>query len=187
MAIPGSCIQKIVLLEGPLFGFKWLPSKRSLIAIAIGQFLSLLLTCTGVTSQLLAVNYNVNAPTTQSLLNYLLLCAYTAPLIYQGLFWPALRARWWRYLILAFLDVEANYFVVKAYQYTNLTRFAKTASTSSPPSLILTLFVQYHVARLFYDPFCDGPFVLLDAPAFFQDSTLCCPCVHRWPRDLGHL
>lgn len=32
-----------------------------------------------------------------------------------------LRRRWWRYLLLGLVDVEANYAVVKAYQYTTLT------------------------------------------------------------------
>lgn len=32
-----------------------------------------------------------------------------------------LRRRWWKYLLLGLVDVEANYAVVKAYQYTTLT------------------------------------------------------------------
>lgn len=32
-----------------------------------------------------------------------------------------LRAPWWLYLLLAVADVEGNYFLVKAYQYTTIT------------------------------------------------------------------
>ncbi|XP_036624149.1 solute carrier family 35 member F1 [Trichosurus vulpecula] len=32
-----------------------------------------------------------------------------------------LRRRWWKYMILGIIDLEANYLVVKAYQYTTLT------------------------------------------------------------------
>ncbi|KAJ8779784.1 hypothetical protein J1605_012271 [Eschrichtius robustus] len=32
-----------------------------------------------------------------------------------------LRRRWWKYMILGLIDLEANYLVVKAYQYTTLT------------------------------------------------------------------
>ena len=32
-----------------------------------------------------------------------------------------LRNKWWKYLLLSLVDVEANYTVVKAYQYTTLT------------------------------------------------------------------
>lgn len=32
-----------------------------------------------------------------------------------------LKKRWWKYLLLGLVDVEANYAVVKAYQYTTIT------------------------------------------------------------------
>ncbi|XP_055003762.1 solute carrier family 35 member F2-like, partial [Boleophthalmus pectinirostris] len=32
-----------------------------------------------------------------------------------------LKSKWWKYILLALVDVEANYTVVKAYQYTTLT------------------------------------------------------------------
>lgn len=31
------------------------------------------------------------------------------------------KNRGWQYLLLAFVDVEANYLIVKAYQYTSVT------------------------------------------------------------------
>ena len=32
-----------------------------------------------------------------------------------------LKTKWWKYLVMGLADVEANYAVVKAYQFTNLT------------------------------------------------------------------
>ncbi|GAA6076072.1 solute carrier family 35 member F1, partial [Tachysurus ichikawai] len=32
-----------------------------------------------------------------------------------------LKRRWWKYMILSVIDIEANYLVIKAYQYTTLT------------------------------------------------------------------
>lgn len=39
----------------------------------------------------------------------------------DGNIFQILKKRWWKYLLLGFVDVEANYTVVKAYQYTTLT------------------------------------------------------------------
>lgn len=54
----------------------WRQWKRTIIALLLGQFLSFCITSTGITSQFLASKYSVNAPTTQSFINYFLLCFY---------------------------------------------------------------------------------------------------------------
>eukprot|EP01133_Synstelium_polycarpum_P001366 gene1366-1569_t len=95
--------------------------KKRLFGIGLGQIISLLIAGTGVFSQLLAVKYNVNIPTTQSLLNYILLCFFTIVLLKRGNFWHTLKTQWYIMLPLALVDVEANYIVVKAYQYTTIT------------------------------------------------------------------
>lgn len=93
-----------------------------LFIIALGQVLSLCLCGTGVFSQLLENKYNIKTPTTQSFFNYLLLALiFLSRLIYKGQFLQILRDRGWKYFVLGLIDVEANYLVVKAYQYTNLT------------------------------------------------------------------
>ena len=48
----------------------------TLKVILLGQCLSILITGTGISSQLLADNYNISIPTTQSVLNYVLLSFY---------------------------------------------------------------------------------------------------------------
>ncbi|CAK6980661.1 solute carrier family 35 member F2-like [Scomber scombrus] len=91
----------------------------------MGQGLATLICGTAVSSQYLATNFHVNTPMLQSFLNYTLLCAtYTTLLLCKTgdeNILQILKRRWWKYLLLGLVDVEANYTVVKAYQYTTLT------------------------------------------------------------------
>ncbi|XP_053177185.1 solute carrier family 35 member F2-like [Scomber japonicus] len=101
--------------------FTWQLAKT----LCMGQGLATLICGTAVSSQYLATNFHVNTPMLQSFLNYTLLCAtYTTLLLCktgdENLF-QILKRRWWKYLLLGLVDVEANYTVVKAYQYTTLT------------------------------------------------------------------
>ncbi|CAD6226756.1 unnamed protein product [Miscanthus lutarioriparius] len=73
---------------------------------ALGQFVSLLITSTGFASSELA-RRGVNAPTSQSLLNYILLAlVYGGTLLYKR---QHMTIKWYYYLILGIVDVEANY------------------------------------------------------------------------------
>ncbi|WOL16100.1 solute carrier family 35 member F1-like isoform X2 [Canna indica] len=93
-------------------------TKRAMMGLVLGQFVSLLITSTGFSSSELA-RRGINAPTSQSFLNYVLLAIfYGAFLIHRK---QPLQISWYYYLILAIVDVEANFIVVKAYQYTSLT------------------------------------------------------------------
>ncbi|XP_056329810.1 solute carrier family 35 member F2 isoform X2 [Danio aesculapii] len=93
--------------------------------LLMGQGLSALICGTAVTSQYLASVYYLNTPMLQSFINYTLLgITYTMALIFRrgdGNILQILKTKWWKYLLLAVADVEANYAVVKAYQYTTLT------------------------------------------------------------------
>uniref|UniRef100_H3CDI6 Solute carrier family 35 member F2 n=1 Tax=Tetraodon nigroviridis TaxID=99883 RepID=H3CDI6_TETNG len=92
--------------------------------VAMGQVLSLLICGTAVSSQYL-VQAGVETPMLQSFLNYvLLLLVYTTLLSTRKgdqNIGQVLRTKWWKYLIMGVADVEANYTVVKAYQFTSLT------------------------------------------------------------------
>ncbi|KAM7430957.1 hypothetical protein ABFA07_018400 [Porites harrisoni] len=98
-------------------------NRKFLVILALGQLLSWFVCGTGVFSQLLVTNYSIEIPTTQSFLNYLLLgLIYTTALACNpNDFKGKLKERGLKYFFLALFDVEANYLVVKAYQYTNLT------------------------------------------------------------------
>jgi solute carrier family 35, member F1/2 len=96
---------------------------RSLaISLALGQAISLLIAGTGISSSYL-VEWGAEIPATQSALNYVLLCCvYTAlSASRRHLALCELRLAWWKYAVLAVLDVEANFLIVTAYQYTSIT------------------------------------------------------------------
>ncbi|XP_014381315.1 solute carrier family 35 member F1, partial [Alligator sinensis] len=99
--------------------------KELLLSVALGQVLSLLICGIGLTSKYLSEDFHANTPVFQSFLNYILLfLVYTTTLaVRQGEenLLAILKRRWWKYMILGIIDIEANYLVVKAYQYTTLT------------------------------------------------------------------
>ncbi|TVU04821.1 hypothetical protein EJB05_47956 [Eragrostis curvula] len=113
---------------------RWL-RREVLLGLALGQFVSLLITSTGFSSSELA-RRGINAPTSQSLLNYILLAVvYGSVLIYRR---QPLTIKWYYYLILGIIDVEANYIVVKSYQYTSLTSVMLLDCWSIPCVIVLT-------------------------------------------------
>lgn len=120
--------------------FTW----RLLKTVALGQVLSLLICGTAVSCQLLA-DAGVETPMLQSFLNYaLLLLVYTSVLAtWKGeqSLWRVLRANWWKYLLMALSDVEANYTVVKAYQFTTLTSIQLLDCFVIPVLMVLSWFL----------------------------------------------
>ncbi|PIA29707.1 hypothetical protein AQUCO_05800071v1 [Aquilegia coerulea] len=114
---------------------KKLCTKNTLIGLGLGQFLSLLITSTGFSSSELA-RKGINAPTSQSFANYVLLAiVYGSVLIYRK---EKLKAKWWYYILLGLVDVEANFLVVKAYQYTSLTSVMLLDCFTIPSVIVLT-------------------------------------------------
>ncbi|XP_017206555.2 solute carrier family 35 member F2 isoform X1 [Danio rerio] len=112
--------------------------------LLMGQGLSALICGTAVTSQYLASVYYLNTPMLQSFINYTLLgITYTMALIFRrgdGNILQILKTKWWKYLLLAVADVEANYAVVKAYQYTTLTSIQLLDCFIIPVLMILSWF-----------------------------------------------
>ncbi|KAJ1443286.1 Solute carrier family 35 member SLC35F1/F2/F6 [Sesbania bispinosa] len=81
-------------------------TKNTLIGLGLGQLLSLLVTSTGFTSSELAKR-GINAPTSQSFLNYVFLAiVYGSIMLYRR---KALKAKWYYYILLGMVDVEANF------------------------------------------------------------------------------
>ncbi|EGT48417.1 hypothetical protein CAEBREN_01021 [Caenorhabditis brenneri] len=127
---------------------------RTFKALVLGQILSLCLCGTGVSSKLLE-RQNVKVPAAQAFSNYFLLCfVYCISLACKtdekGLVY-VLRKRGWRYLILAFIDVQANYMIVMAYQYTNLTSVQLLDCATIPAVLLLSwlfLSVRYLASHI---------------------------------------
>ncbi|EPB67616.1 hypothetical protein ANCCEY_13290 [Ancylostoma ceylanicum] len=130
------------------------PISRTFRSIALGQVLSLCLCGTGISSQLLS-NRGVNAPAAQSFTNYFLLCfvyctALSCKAGEQGLL-GVLRRRGLQYFLLALIDVEANYMIVYAYQFTNLTSVQLLDCSTIPMVLLLSwlfLSVRYLISHI---------------------------------------
>ncbi|XP_063061112.1 solute carrier family 35 member F2 [Engraulis encrasicolus] len=110
----------------------------------MGQCLSALICGTAVTSQYLATDFQLDTPMLQSFLNYSLLClTYTSLLICRrgdGNILQILKQKWWKYFLLGLVDVEANYTVVKAYQYTTLTSIQLLDCFVVPVLMVLSWF-----------------------------------------------
>ncbi|KAK3214312.1 hypothetical protein GRF29_28g2730865 [Pseudopithomyces chartarum] len=101
----------------------YVKTKQFWIAMLLGQTLAICITSTNTLSQLLS-NEGTSIPAFQSFFNYVLInIIYTGYTLYKlgprG--WAQLVWKdGWRFLILAFIDVEGNYFIVLAYRYTTI-------------------------------------------------------------------
>ncbi|CAG8570349.1 11749_t:CDS:2 [Diversispora eburnea] len=97
-------------------------TKEFLKIFLLGQFLSLCITISIVTSTEL-FNRGASYPTTQSALTYIsLFLVYTPITLYKIGFKGyvnMLKTRAWKYILLSIVDVEGNYFIVKAFSYTS--------------------------------------------------------------------
>ncbi|KAH6778407.1 solute carrier family 35 protein [Perilla frutescens var. hirtella] len=112
-------------------------TKYTLVGLGLGQLLSLLITSTGFSSSELAKR-GINAPTSQSFLNYVLLAlVYGSIMLYRR---QPLKAKWYYYILLGLVDVEGNFLVVKAYQYTSITSIMLLDCWTIPCVLFLTWF-----------------------------------------------
>ncbi|CAN9501290.1 unnamed protein product [Ophioblennius macclurei] len=123
--------------------FKDIFTWHLLKTIAMGQVLSLLICGTAVSCRELA-EAKVATPMLQSFLNYvLLLLTYTTILSFRkgdGNILRILKTKWWKYLIMGLADVEANYAVVKAYQFTTLTSIQLLDCFVIPVLMLLSWF-----------------------------------------------
>jgi solute carrier family 35 protein F1/2 len=111
-----------------------MPKRRLLAALASGQLVSVLLALTGFISTNLTERDFV-FPVLQSSGFYLLLCTYLIS-------WPfPLRIPVLLYVLLALLDVEANFLAVKAYQFTDITSILLLNSLTIPWIVIMSFFL----------------------------------------------
>ncbi|KAK3405822.1 hypothetical protein EUGRSUZ_K02054 [Eucalyptus grandis] len=91
---------------------------RTLYLLFLGQVASFALALSSFTSSLIA-DLGVDAPLTQMLLVYLgLALVYGGVMLYRR---RRLLVPWYWYLILGCVDVQGNYLVNKAYQYSSIT------------------------------------------------------------------
>ncbi|XP_059462815.1 uncharacterized protein LOC132191742 [Corylus avellana] len=92
--------------------------RRILFLLFLGQVVSFALALASFTSSLIA-NLGVDAPCSQTLFGYLSLAlVYGSVLLYRR---QKLLVSWYWYLLLGFVDVQGNYLVNKAYQFSSIT------------------------------------------------------------------
>ncbi|OAY80816.1 Solute carrier family 35 member F1, partial [Ananas comosus] len=108
---------------------------RLLFVLFLGQLISLFLAASSFTSSLIA-NLGADAPLAQSFFTYLsLTLVYGSILLYRR---QKLRVPWYWYTGLAIVDVQGNFLVVKAYQYSSITSVALLDCWTIPWVIILT-------------------------------------------------
>nr|XP_057947724.1 solute carrier family 35 member F1 isoform X2 [Doryrhamphus excisus] len=69
----------------------------------------------------------------------------------EGNLLAILKQRWWKYMILGFIDIEANYLMLKAYQYTTLSSVQLLDCFVVPVVLLLSWFfllVRYKAVHI---------------------------------------
>lgn len=129
-------------------------TRNFILSLLAGQVVSLCITCTNVTTTEL-VNRGWTLSTTQGFFTYFsLFITYTPYTIYKYGFkgWGNLILRdGWKYIILAACDVEGNFLVIKAYQYTDLLSCMLLDAWAIPVCLFfswLYMGTKYHWTQL---------------------------------------
>ena len=118
----------------------------------LAQFLSLFIASSAFCSESLSRYYGVSIPTTQSSLVYLGLSMHVCFLIRKNSggrdeegkhYFPGtsipLSVPYYIYIIIALLDVEANYLIVSAFRYTSITSIALIDCTSIPFVMLFSI------------------------------------------------
>ncbi|KAM3410772.1 hypothetical protein ACQJBY_002786 [Aegilops geniculata] len=91
---------------------------RLLLVLFLGQLVAFSMAACSFASSFIA-NLGVDAPLAQSFCTHLLLTLVYVPiLLYRR---QKLQIPWYWYLVLAFVDVQGNYLVTEAYQYSSIT------------------------------------------------------------------
>ncbi|KAK5062879.1 hypothetical protein LTR84_004954 [Exophiala bonariae] len=134
--------------------FAYFKTKDFWFILALGQILAICITGTNTLTTLLVIE-GTSIPAFQTLFNYVLLnLIYTSYTIYQYGFkkWTRLLLKdGWKYIILAFFDVEGNYFTVLAYRYTTILSAQLINFWAIVVVVALSFFllrVRYHWAQI---------------------------------------
>lgn len=148
-----------------------------MLSLIAGQVVSLCITCTNVTTTELVLR-NWALPTTQTFFLYFsLFVIYTPYTMYQyGMKgWGKMVLRdGWKYFILAACDVEGNFLVVKAYQYTDLLSCMLLDAWAIPVCLFFSYIymrTRYHWTQILGVVVCVGGLGMLVGSDFLTDKN----------------
>lgn len=110
---------------------------RLLLALFLGQVVSFVMALMSFSSSYLA-DLGVDAPLTQSFFTYFSLAVvYGSIMLYRR---KRFLVPWYYYVLLGFVDVQGNYLVNKAYQYSSITSVTLLDCWTIPWVFILTWF-----------------------------------------------
>ncbi|XP_054794915.1 uncharacterized protein LOC129300376 [Prosopis cineraria] len=122
--------------------------------LSLGQAVSAIMAVMSLTSSLIA-DLGVNAPLSQSMFNYLALAlVYGSILIFRR---QKTLIPWYWYLLLGFVDVQGNYLVNEAYQYSSITSVTLLDCWTILWAMILTWFIigtRYSIGQYFGAVLC---------------------------------
>ncbi|KAK7337220.1 hypothetical protein VNO77_17783 [Canavalia gladiata] len=124
-------------MDWPAMRRFWTTSEtlRILGLLLLGQLVAFTTALMSLTSSLIA-KHGIDAPLSQSLLTYVSLAlVYGSILLYSH---HQILVSWYWYLLLAFADVQGNYLVNKAYQFTTITSVTLLDCWTIPWVIILT-------------------------------------------------
>ncbi|KAL0580468.1 hypothetical protein V5O48_001538 [Marasmius crinis-equi] len=172
---------------GLRFSMMW--TKRFVLSLLAGQVVSLCITCTNVTTTELGKR-GWALPTTQSMFLYFtLFLIYTPYTLYKYGFrgWAEMVFRdGWKYFILAAADVEGNFMVVKAYQYTDLLSCMLLDAWAIPACIFFTwlwMRTRYHWTQLLGVFICLGGLGMLVGSDVISGKTAGGPPLNRAKGD----
>jgi solute carrier family 35 protein F1/2 len=147
------------------------------IVLLLTQIIALAQTGTNTLTSLIVAR-GTSIPAFQTFFNYVLLnVVYTSFTIYKYGFakWSKMVVKdGWRFFILAFLDVEGNYFIVLAYKYTNLLSAQLFSFWTVIVVVVISLVllkVRYHIAQYGGIVLACGGFAVLIASDYITKSN----------------
>ncbi|KAI9040602.1 DUF914 domain membrane protein [Aspergillus affinis] len=142
--------------------FAFLRTKEFYIILVLGQVLAITNTATSTFSTLLS-DEGTSIPAFQTFFNYVLLnLIFTPYTMYRYGFkgWGKMVLRnGWKYIILAFCDVEGNYFIVLAYRYTTMLSAQLINFWAIAVVVVISflfLRVRYHITQVLGILICIG-------------------------------
>jgi solute carrier family 35 protein F1/2 len=157
--------------------FAYLRTRDFWIVLLLTQIIALAQTGTNTLTSLIVAR-GTSIPAFQTFFNYVLLnVVYTSFTIYKYGFakWSKMVVKdGWRFFILAFLDVEGNYFIVLAYKYTNLLSAQLFSFWTVIVVVVISLVllkVRYHIAQYGGIVLACGGFAVLIASDYITKSN----------------
>ncbi|CAI0469447.1 unnamed protein product [Linum tenue] len=132
----------------------WSSKRRTWCAVLLGQAVSLFLALSGFSTSLLAT-MGFDAPVTQSCFGY-----FSLATVYGGILLHRrhkLQVSWYLYLLVGFLEVQANFLRTKAYQFSSITSVTLLVCFTIPWAIILTrvfLGTRYSILQLVGSALC---------------------------------